>query len=51
MEARRLRVGRPISPEEFDDLSDEQLLRLPLMWVLLGLGGLACALTWRKLTP
>ena len=27
------------------------LLRLPLMWVLLGLGGLACALTWRKLTP
>ena len=27
------------------------LLRLPLIWVLLGLGGLACALTWRKLTP
>ncbi|MBX3587275.1 MAG: chromate transporter [Ramlibacter sp.] len=27
------------------------LLRLPLAWVLLGLGGLACALTWRKLAP
>ena len=27
------------------------LLRLPLVWVLLGLGGIACALTWRKLTP
>jgi chromate transporter len=27
------------------------LLRLPLIWVLLGLGGIACALTWRKLTP
>jgi chromate transporter len=27
------------------------LLRLPLVWVLLGLGGLACALTWRKLAP
>jgi chromate transporter len=24
-------------------------LRLPLAWVLLGLGGLACVLTWRKL--
>jgi hypothetical protein len=28
MEPRRLRVGRAITPEEFDDLSDEQLLRL-----------------------
>jgi chromate transporter len=27
------------------------MLRLPLIWVLLGLGGVACALTWRKLTP
>ncbi|WP_041675296.1 chromate transporter [Ramlibacter tataouinensis] len=27
------------------------LLRLPLAWVLLVLGGLACALTWRKLGP
>ena len=24
-------------------------LRLPLAWILLGLGGLACVLTWRKL--
>jgi chromate transporter len=27
------------------------LLRLPLAWVLAGLGGLACVLTWRKLAP
>lgn len=27
------------------------LLRLPLAYVLLGLGGLACILTWRKLAP
>ena len=27
------------------------LLRLPLAYVLLGLGGLACTLTWRKLAP
>ena len=27
------------------------LLRWPLAYVLLGLGGLACALTWRKLSP
>lgn len=27
------------------------LLRLPLAWVLLVLGGLACGLTWRKLAP
>jgi chromate transporter len=27
------------------------LLRLPLIWVLLGLGGIACTLTWRKLSP
>ena len=27
------------------------LMRLPLIWVLLGLGGVACALTWRKLAP
>ena len=27
------------------------LLRLPLAWVLLGLGGSACLLTWRKLSP
>lgn len=27
------------------------LLRLPLVWVLFGLGGLACILTWRKLSP
>lgn len=26
-------------------------LRLPLFWVLPGVGGLACALTWRKLAP
>lgn len=26
-------------------------LKLPLAWVLLGLGGLACALTWRRLAP
>jgi chromate transporter len=25
------------------------LLRLPLAWVLIGLGGLACVLTWRRL--
>jgi hypothetical protein len=28
MEPRRLRVGRPITPEEFEELSDEQLARL-----------------------
>ena len=27
------------------------LLRAPLVWVLLGLGGSACLLTWRKLSP
>ncbi|WP_298932283.1 chromate transporter [uncultured Ramlibacter sp.] len=27
------------------------LLRLPLAYVLLGLGGLACVLAWRKLAP
>jgi chromate transporter len=27
------------------------LLRLPLVWVLLSLGSLACVLTWRKLGP
>ena len=27
------------------------LFRLPLALVLLGLGGIACGLTWRKLTP
>lgn len=27
------------------------LLRLPLLWVLLGLGGISCVLTWRKLSP
>jgi chromate transporter len=27
------------------------LLRLPLAYVLLGLGGLACTLTWRRLAP
>lgn len=27
------------------------LLRLPLLWVLLGLGGVSCVLTWRKLSP
>lgn len=25
------------------------LLRVPLLWVLLGVGGLSCALTWRRL--
>lgn len=25
------------------------LLRLPLIWVLFGLGGISCSLTWRKL--
>lgn len=28
MESRRLRVGQPITPEEFDELSDEQLSKL-----------------------
>jgi hypothetical protein len=28
MEGRKLRVGRPITPEEFDGLDDEQLVRL-----------------------
>ena len=28
MEPRRLRVGQAISPEEFDELPDEQLVRL-----------------------
>jgi hypothetical protein len=28
MEGRKLRVGRPITPEEFDELDDEQLARL-----------------------
>jgi hypothetical protein len=28
METRRLRVGQPISPEQFDELTDEQLARL-----------------------
>ena len=28
VESRRLRVGQPVSPEEFDELSDEQLVRL-----------------------
>ncbi len=27
------------------------LLRLPLAWVLLGLGGVACVLAWRRLGP
>ena len=28
MESKRLRVGRPITPEEFDEMSDEQLAKL-----------------------
>ena len=28
MESRRLRVGQPITPEQFDELTDEQLVRL-----------------------
>jgi hypothetical protein len=28
METRRLRVGTPITPEQFDELGDEQLARL-----------------------
>ena len=28
MEPRKLRVGQPITPDEFDELSDEQLARL-----------------------
>ena len=28
METRRLRVGQPITPDEFDELTDEQLARL-----------------------
>ena len=28
MESRRLRVGQPITPEQFDELTDEQLARL-----------------------
>ena len=28
MEPRKLRVGQPITPEQFDELSDEQLERL-----------------------
>ena len=27
------------------------LLRVPLLWMLTGLGGLACALAWRRLEP
>ena len=27
------------------------IIILPLIWVLLGLGGVSCFLTWRKLTP
>ncbi|MFC5499994.1 chromate transporter [Caenimonas terrae] len=27
------------------------LLRWPLIWVLLGLGGIGCVLTWRKIAP
>jgi len=28
MERRKLRPGQPITPEEFDELTDEQLVRL-----------------------
>jgi hypothetical protein len=28
MEPRRIRVGRPVTPGEFDELTDEELLRL-----------------------
>lgn len=28
MASRKLRVGQPITPEEFDQLNDEQLVRL-----------------------
>ncbi|HEX4584530.1 MAG TPA: hypothetical protein VH183_06850 [Burkholderiaceae bacterium] len=28
MQMRRLRVGQPITPEQFDELSDEELARL-----------------------
>ena len=28
MESRRLRAGQPITPEQFDELTDEQLVRL-----------------------
>ena len=28
MESRRLRVGQPITPDQFDELTDEQLARL-----------------------
>jgi hypothetical protein len=28
MDPIKLRVGRPITPEQFDELSDEQLIRL-----------------------
>jgi hypothetical protein len=28
MVARQVKAGRPITPEQFDDLSDEQLARL-----------------------
>ena len=28
MESRRLRVGQPIGPEQFDELTDGQLMRL-----------------------
>jgi len=28
MERRKLRVGRPVTPEEFDELTDEELARL-----------------------
>ena len=28
MERRRFRVGQPITPDEFDELTDEQLARL-----------------------
>ncbi|MBV8208665.1 MAG: hypothetical protein JO133_01255 [Burkholderiaceae bacterium] len=28
MERRRLRVGRPVTPEEFEELTDDELARL-----------------------
>jgi hypothetical protein len=28
MESRRRRVGQPITPDEFDEMTDEQLLKL-----------------------
>lgn len=45
-------LGRPLCAVlAFLCFAGVALLRLPLAWVLFGLGGLACVLTWRKIAP